>query len=49
MTASTGRSDGTTEVSVSSTSWIRSAHTEARGTMIITNVAIITEVRIWMR
>ena len=40
-----GRTDG----SVSSTSVIRSAHTAARGTIINTNVAIITDIRICMR
>jgi hypothetical protein len=45
----TGLAGGRTEDSVPSTSLIRSAQTEARGTMIITKVAIITENRIWIR
>ncbi len=44
-----GVTGGRTDDSVSSTSVIRSAQTEARGTMIITKVAIITENRIWIR
>ena len=45
----TGSAGGTTDVSVSSTSPMRSAHTEARGTMISMKVAIITDIRICMR
>ena len=45
----TGSAGGTTEVSVSSTSAIRSAHTDARGIMISMNVAIITDIRICIR
>ncbi len=46
MTGTVGR---TTEDSVSSTSWIRSAQTAARGTITTMNVAIITANRIWIR
>ena len=44
-----GVTGGRTEDSVPSTSVIRSAQTVARGTMIITKVAIMTENRIWIR
>jgi hypothetical protein len=40
---------GTTEDSVSSTSLMRSAQTEARGIMVEMKVAIITEKRICTR
>ena len=39
----------TTDDDVWSTSWMRSAHTAARGAMTATNVAIITAIRIWIR
>ena len=45
----TGDSGGSTEDSVFSTSLIRSALTEARGTITAMNVAIITDIRICMR
>ena len=45
----TGSAGWTTEVSVSSTSRIRSAQTAARGTIISMNVAIITDIRICTR
>ena len=45
----TGSAGGTTDESVSSTSVIRSAHTEARGTIISMNIAIITDITICMR
>ena len=45
----TGSAGGTTDDSVSSTSAIRSAHTEARGTIISMKVAIITDIRICTR
>ena len=38
-----------TEDSVSSTSWMRPAETVARGIIIAMKVAIITDMRIWMR
>ena len=44
----TGTAGGTTVVSVSSTSSMRSAQTSARGTMMNINVAIITAMRICM-
>jgi hypothetical protein len=34
---------------VSSTSTIRSAHTAARGIIIVMKVAIMTAIRIWIR
>ena len=49
MTSVTGSAGGTTEESVSSTSTIRSAHTAARGIIIIMKVAIITDIRICIR
>ena len=45
----TGADGATTDDSVSSTSWIRSAHTVARGTSTAMNVAIITASRICAR
>ncbi len=45
----TGLLGATTDDGVSSTSWIRSAHTAALGTMIAMNVAIITAIRICVR
>ena len=45
----TGFAGGTTEDSVCSTSLIRSALTDARGTITAMNVAIITENRICIR
>ncbi len=45
----TGSVGGTTDDSVSSTSPIRSAHTDARGTITSMKVAIITDIRIWTR
>ena len=45
----TGSAGCATDDSVSSTSSMRSAHTAARGTSMVTNVAIITDIRIWMR
>ena len=47
--AAPASSGGTTEYSVSSTSAIRSAQTEARGTIISMKVAIITDIRICIR
>ena len=38
-----------TEVSVSNTSWMRSAQTDARGMSAAIHVAIITAMRIWVR
>ena len=38
-----------TDDSVSSTSWMRPAETVARGIIIAMKVAIITDMRIWMR
>ena len=46
---SPARAGGTTEDSVSSTSSIRSAQTAARGASISKKVAIITDIRIWIR
>ena len=45
----TGSAGGTTDVLASSTSTMRSALTEARGVSIATNVASITDIRIWIR
>ena len=45
----TGADGGWTEDSVSRTSTIRPAETEARGIIIDMKVAIITDMRIWMR
>ncbi len=45
----TGSAGGVTEVSVSSTSTIRSAQTAARGTIISMKLAIITAIRICTR
>ncbi len=45
----TGRVGSTTEESVSSTSWMRSAQTAARGAIISRKVAIITDIRICTR
>ena len=45
----TGSAGGTTDDFASSTSTIRSALTEARGVSIATNVASITDIRIWIR
>ena len=45
----TGCAGGTTEESVASTSWIRSAQTAARGAMMSKNVAIMTDIKIWTR
>ena len=45
----TGSAGGTTLESVSSTSWIRSAHTSARGIIMNMKVAIMTDIRICMR
>jgi hypothetical protein len=45
----TGCSGSTTEESVDSTSWIRSAQTAARGASISRKVAIITDIRISTR
>ncbi len=45
----TGCSGGGTEVTVSSTSLIRSAQTAERGIIIIMNVAIITDITICIR
>ncbi len=39
----------TTDDEVLSTSWMRPAHTEARGPIMSTKVLIITAIRIWMR
>ena len=47
--AAEGSEGGATDVSVSSTSMMRSAETEARGIIVATIVAIITLMRIWMR
>ena len=44
-----GVGEVTTDVSVSSTSWMRSAHTAARGISAAMKVAIITAMRICMR
>src|SRR4051794_1954634 len=49
MTLRTGSTGGTTLGSVSSTSWIRSADTAARGTMETTKVAITTDIKICTR
>ena len=49
VTVVTGFTGGTTLESVSSTSWMRSAHTSARGTMTNMNVAIMTAIRICIR
>ena len=43
-----GKPDATDD-EVVSTSWIRSAHTAARGTIDAMKVAIITDIRIWVR
>ena len=45
----TGSAAGTTDDAVSSTSWMRSADTAARGTSTAMNVAIITAIRICVR
>ena len=45
----TGSAGACTEESVSSTSWMRPAETVARGIIIAMKVAIITDIRIWMR
>ena len=45
----TGSVGGCTEDSVSSTSWMRPAETVARGIIIAMKVAIITDMRIWIR
>ncbi|CAM5724718.1 hypothetical protein SFUMM280S_03498 [Streptomyces fumanus] len=45
----TGATGGTTLLSVSSTSWMRSAHTSARGTIMNMKVAIITDITICIR
>jgi len=42
----TGCDGGSTEDSVSNTSWMRSAQTAARGAMISRKVAIITDIKI---
>ncbi len=47
--AVTGAAGGTTLESVVSTSWIRSAHTSARGTIMNMKVAIITDITICIR
>ena len=47
MTA--GSVGGCTELSVSSTAWMRPAETVARGIIIDMKVAIITDIRIWIR
>ena len=44
-----GSSGGTTLGSVSSTSWMRSADTDARGIIDTMNVAITTDIRICTR
>ena len=38
-----------TELSVSSTAWMRPAETVARGIIIAMKVAIMTDIRIWIR
>ena len=45
----TGSAGATTDDSVSSTSSMRSAHTDGAGPITATNVAIITDIRIWIR
>ena len=45
----TGAAGGAIEDSVSTTSMIRSAHTDARGIMIAMKVAIMTDIRIRVR
>ena len=45
----TGSAGACTEVWVSRTSWMRPADTVARGIIIAMKVAIITDMRIWMR
>ena len=45
----TGASGSATVVGVSSTSWMRSAHTAARGTSTTMNVTISSAMRIWIR
>ena len=40
---------GATELTVSSTSWIRFEETAALGTIDSVKVAITTDIRIWMR
>ena len=45
----TGSAATTTDESVSSTSAMRTAHTDARGAMLSTKVPIITAMRIWIR
>ena len=45
----TGSAGGTTEESVSSTSWIRAPDTAARGTIEMVKVAITTDIRICTR
>ena len=47
--SATGCAGGVTEVSVSSTSVIRSAQTAERGIIIIMKVAIITDITICIR
>ena len=49
VTSVTGSAGGTTLLSVSSTSTMRSAHTAARGIIIIMKVPIITLMMICMR
>ena len=48
-TSRTGSTGGTTLGSVSSTSWMRSADTDARGIIEIMKVAITTDMRICTR
>ena len=45
----TGAAGACTVDSVSRTSWMRPAETVARGIIIDMNVAIMTDMRIWMR
>ena len=45
----TGFGGAAIDGSASSTSWIRSALTDARGAITATNVASITDIRIWIR
>lgn len=45
----TGFSGGVTLESVARTSWMRSAQTSARGSIITMNVAIMIDIRMYMR
>ena len=48
-TSVTGCAGGTTELSVSSTSTMRSPATDARGTIDTRKVDMMTAIRIWIR